>query len=123
MLPGLLSWLVKDDVPTDPSQQQHIAREIAIWWRWARESVMKIIYSDRHRLHRGDKEMYRGELVPCFEKPERADYVYDAVTSRNIGPILEPKEFRWRRSNACMRRATSVFWRRRGTCGARRRHA
>jgi AcrR family transcriptional regulator len=29
MLPGLLSWLVKDDVPTDPVQQQHIAREIA----------------------------------------------------------------------------------------------
>jgi len=29
MLPGLLSWLVKDDVPTDPIQQQHIAREIA----------------------------------------------------------------------------------------------
>lgn len=29
MLPGLFSWLVKDDVPTDPVQQQHIAREIA----------------------------------------------------------------------------------------------
>ena len=29
MLPGLLSWLVKDDVPTEPLQQQHIAREIA----------------------------------------------------------------------------------------------
>jgi len=29
MLPGLLSWLVKDDVPTDPTQRQHIAREIA----------------------------------------------------------------------------------------------
>ncbi|HEY0940400.1 MAG TPA: TetR/AcrR family transcriptional regulator [Steroidobacter sp.] len=29
MLPGLLSWLVKDDVPSDPLQQQHIAREIA----------------------------------------------------------------------------------------------
>jgi hypothetical protein len=29
MLPGLLSWLVKDDVPTDPAQQQHIATEIA----------------------------------------------------------------------------------------------
>ena len=54
---------------------------------------MKIIYSDRHRLHRGDKEIYRGELVPCFEKPERADYVYEAVKARNIGPILEPKEF------------------------------
>jgi AcrR family transcriptional regulator len=29
MLPGLLSWLVKDDVPTDKSAQQHIATEIA----------------------------------------------------------------------------------------------
>ena len=25
----VLCWLVKDDVPTDPTQQQHIAREIA----------------------------------------------------------------------------------------------
>jgi hypothetical protein len=31
--------------------------------------------------------------VPCFEKPERADFVYDAVKARNFGPILEPKEF------------------------------
>jgi acetoin utilization deacetylase AcuC-like enzyme len=54
---------------------------------------MKVIYSDRHRLHRGDKEMYRGELVPCFETPERADYVVDALKARNIGPILRPKEF------------------------------
>jgi AcrR family transcriptional regulator len=29
MLPGLLSWLVKDDVPADPAQQRHIAREVA----------------------------------------------------------------------------------------------
>jgi hypothetical protein len=29
MLPGLLSWLVKDDVPSDPHEQQHIAHEIA----------------------------------------------------------------------------------------------
>ena len=29
MLPGLLSWLVKDDVPSDPAQQRHIAREVA----------------------------------------------------------------------------------------------
>jgi acetoin utilization deacetylase AcuC-like enzyme len=37
--------------------------------------------------------MYRGELVPCFEKPERADYVHEAVKARGIGPILEPTEF------------------------------
>jgi acetoin utilization deacetylase AcuC-like enzyme len=54
---------------------------------------MKIIYSERHRLHRGDKEMYRGQLVPCFEKPERAQFVYEAVKERQLGPILEPKEF------------------------------
>jgi len=54
---------------------------------------MKIIYSERHRQHRGEMEMYRGQLVPCFEKPERADYVYEAVKARNIGPILQPKEF------------------------------
>ena len=29
MLPGLLSWLVKEDVPRDPAQQRHIAREVA----------------------------------------------------------------------------------------------
>jgi AcrR family transcriptional regulator len=29
MLPGLLSWLVKDDVPSDKSERQHIATEIA----------------------------------------------------------------------------------------------
>jgi len=28
MLPGLLSWLVKDDVPSDSMQQRHIAEEI-----------------------------------------------------------------------------------------------
>ncbi|HVF18259.1 MAG TPA: TetR family transcriptional regulator, partial [Steroidobacteraceae bacterium] len=29
MLPGLLSWLVKEDVPTDDQRRKHIAREIA----------------------------------------------------------------------------------------------
>ena len=29
MLPGLLSWLVKDDVPSEPTQRTHIACEIA----------------------------------------------------------------------------------------------
>jgi hypothetical protein len=29
MLPGLVSWLVKEDVPRDLAQQQHIAREVA----------------------------------------------------------------------------------------------
>jgi len=40
---------------------------------------MRVIYSDGHRLHAGEREMYRGQLVPCFEKPERADFEPDAL--------------------------------------------
>jgi acetoin utilization deacetylase AcuC-like enzyme len=54
---------------------------------------MHIIYSDAHREHRGEFEFYRGELVPCFEKPERADYVLAAVTRHNIGPVVAPDSF------------------------------
>ncbi len=54
---------------------------------------MKIIYSDRHHLHQGQLEFYRGELVPCFEKPERADFVLQAVKARQIGPVIEPEAF------------------------------
>lgn len=54
---------------------------------------MQIVYSDRHRVHRGEHEFYRGELVPCFEKPERADYVLAAVREHAIGPVVEPQRF------------------------------
>jgi acetoin utilization deacetylase AcuC-like enzyme len=54
---------------------------------------MKIIYSDRHRAHHGQFESFAGRLVPCYEKPERADAVLAAVTARGIGPVLEPEQF------------------------------
>jgi len=54
---------------------------------------MDIIYSDHHRAHQGLFEFYRGELVPCFEKPERADFVLEAVRRRGIGPVIEPESF------------------------------
>jgi len=54
---------------------------------------MHIFYSDQHRAHAGSHEFYRGELVPCFEKPERADHVLAAVQARGIGPVLPPKPF------------------------------
>jgi len=40
-----------------------------------------VIYTDRHRLHRGEFEFFAGELVPCYEKPERADAVLAALTA------------------------------------------
>jgi acetoin utilization deacetylase AcuC-like enzyme len=54
---------------------------------------MHIIYSDDHRLHQASMEFFRGELVPCFEKPERADFVLAAVKARGIGEILAPDTF------------------------------
>jgi acetoin utilization deacetylase AcuC-like enzyme len=54
---------------------------------------MNIIYSDEHREHRGTVEFFRGELVPCFEKPERADQVLATVQARRLGPILPPEDF------------------------------
>src|SRR4051812_41464091 len=54
---------------------------------------MHVIYSPNHHVHRGEFEIYRGELVPCFEKPERADYVFQAVREANIGEISAPDSF------------------------------
>ncbi|HSI57174.1 MAG TPA: histone deacetylase family protein [Ideonella sp.] len=54
---------------------------------------MNIVYSDQHHAHRGEFEFFRGELVPCFEKPERADFVLQAVQAAGLGEILPPQPF------------------------------
>jgi acetoin utilization deacetylase AcuC-like enzyme len=54
---------------------------------------MLVVFSDRHRAHAGHVEFYRGELVPCFEKPERADLVRAALQTHGIGPVVEPTTF------------------------------
>ena len=54
---------------------------------------MLTIYSDDHRLHHGAAELYRGQLVPCFEMPSRADHVLDAVRAAGLGPVLPPEHF------------------------------
>ena len=47
---------------------------------------MRTIYNELHSLHHGKVEMFRGELVPCFEVPARADYVLRELQERNLGP-------------------------------------
>src|SRR6478609_4548849 len=48
---------------------------------------MRIFYNDRHPLHHGRHEMFRGELVPCFEVPARADYVLQELRERKFGTL------------------------------------
>ena len=53
---------------------------------------MKTIYSDKHKLRNAKTELYGGELVKPFERPERIDFIIDEIKSKNFGEIIEPKE-------------------------------
>jgi acetoin utilization deacetylase AcuC-like enzyme len=46
---------------------------------------MLTIYNDQHVLHQGKVEMFRGELVPCFEVPARVDHVKHELERRGLG--------------------------------------
>ncbi len=43
---------------------------------------MITFFSDKHPLHAPEYEFYRGQRVPCFEKPARADHVHRQLLLR-----------------------------------------
>jgi acetoin utilization deacetylase AcuC-like enzyme len=47
-------------------------------------------YNEQHGQHRGRYEMFRGEMVPCFEQPARADAVLAELGRRGLGRIVTP---------------------------------
>ena len=49
---------------------------------------MLTYYSDDHHLHHGNCE-----LMPCFEKPQRADHILARVKERQLGEVRAPKDF------------------------------
>jgi acetoin utilization deacetylase AcuC-like enzyme len=50
---------------------------------------MHVFFNQLHALHQGRVEMFRGQLVPCFEVPARVDHVRDELLRRGLGPIVE----------------------------------
>ena len=54
---------------------------------------MITFYNDRHALHQGKVEMFRGRLVPCFEVPARADFVLQELQLRRLGEVRSPSAF------------------------------
>ncbi len=52
---------------------------------------MIVIYSEEHRLQSGRSELNDGQLVPCYEKPARADIVRARLDTVGIGPIVAPE--------------------------------
>jgi acetoin utilization deacetylase AcuC-like enzyme len=53
---------------------------------------MHVFFNERHTLHHGRHEMFRGELVPCFEVPARAEYVLEELKRRGLGTLATAPE-------------------------------
>ena len=54
---------------------------------------MKTFYNHLHHVHQGKLEMFRGQLVPCFEVPDRLDQVLAQVRTRGLGPVAQASSF------------------------------
>ncbi|MEZ5837444.1 MAG: histone deacetylase family protein [Geminicoccaceae bacterium] len=54
---------------------------------------MKTIYSKKHRLRNSKTELYGGELILPFERPDRAEFIIERVRVRGLGAVLEPDGF------------------------------
>ncbi len=52
---------------------------------------MLTFYNELHAQHAGRMEIFRGELVPCFETPARVDFVLAELERRNLGRIVTPQ--------------------------------
>lgn len=54
---------------------------------------MITFYNARHLRHQGRLEMFRGELLPCFERADRVENVLAELRARGLGPIEAPEPF------------------------------
>lgn len=54
---------------------------------------MITFFNHLHALHQGKLEMFRGQLVPCFEVPARVDHVLAELQQRQLGPVEQPMAF------------------------------
>lgn len=54
---------------------------------------MKVIYTEKQRLHHVRFEFLNGEATPCFEKPERADMVLSALNNHGGFTMVEPNSY------------------------------
>ncbi len=52
---------------------------------------MITFYNHSHTLHQGKMEMFRGQMVPCFEVAARVDHVLSELVGRKLGSIQAPE--------------------------------
>ena len=53
---------------------------------------MKTFYSEIHKLRDANTELYGGELVKPFERPQRLDFIVEEIKKRDLGEILNPNK-------------------------------
>jgi acetoin utilization deacetylase AcuC-like enzyme len=53
---------------------------------------MRIVYSENHRLHFPQAEVYGGELVTPFERPSRVEYILRSLKEAGLTDIVPPAE-------------------------------
>ena len=51
---------------------------------------MKIVYTEQHKLRASKTELYGGQLVPPFERPERAEIILSRLRERGFEDIRRP---------------------------------
>ncbi|MBT0569916.1 histone deacetylase family protein [Curvibacter sp. CHRR-16] len=54
---------------------------------------MITFFNHLHAAHQGRMEMFRGRLVPCYEVPNRADYVLQELQVRPLGAVQQPAQW------------------------------
>lgn len=54
---------------------------------------MKTIFTEKHKLRDAKTELYGGQLVQPFERPSRAQYIFDRVKDVGLGAIVAPNEY------------------------------
>ena len=54
---------------------------------------MKTVYTKNHILRNSKTELFGGELVKPFERPERMEYILNEIKTRRLGAILDPVNF------------------------------
>jgi len=56
---------------------------------------MRIHHSPAHALHHGRCELIDGQLQPCFEKPQRVEFILAECHRRQLGEVVAPTDFGW----------------------------
>jgi acetoin utilization deacetylase AcuC-like enzyme len=52
---------------------------------------MKIVYSDDHRQHFAQGELFGGEFVTPFERPSRMEFILQELKRRKFGTLVAPE--------------------------------